>query len=124
MKNIEEKLYITENGSLLKTIPYEGSLLTLFDSREVLRSMLDYTSQNMLKAEIKVQFTLSNGSRINFGIKESPFRPRQISEGRVVITGNNRKPIKFNGELKLLKLSDPNQTSIPLSLSAHRIPLA
>lgn len=112
---IEEKLYITENGSLLKTIPYEGSLLTLFDSREVLRSMLDYTSQNMLKAEIKVQFTLSDGSRINFGIKESPFRPRQISEGRVVITGNNKKPIKFNGELKLLKLSDPYQTSIPLS---------
>ena len=77
--------------------------------------MLDYTSQNILKAEIKVQFTLSDGSRINFAIKESPFRPKQIADGRVVITGNNRKPIKFTGELKLLKLSDPYQTSIPLS---------
>jgi hypothetical protein len=111
----EEKLYIIENGSILKTIPYEGSLLTLFDSREMLRSMLDCTSQNMLKAEIKVQFVLSDGTKINFSIKESPFRPRQISDGRVVITGNNKKPIKFIGELKLLKLSEPNNPSIPMS---------
>lgn len=36
-----DKLYIYEDGQLLKQIPYEGSLLTLFDSRETLRSLLE-----------------------------------------------------------------------------------
>lgn len=111
-----EKLYIIENGRALKTIPYEGSLLTLFDSREVLRSLIERTSQNMLQAEIKVQFTLSDGTKISLGIKESPFRPKQITEGRVVITGNNRKPIKFTGVLKLLKLDEPNLAPVEMSV--------
>ena len=102
------KLYIFEDGRALKTIPYEGSLLTLFDSREAIRSLLERTAQNMLNAEVNVQFVLSNGQRIAFGIKESPFRPRQISDGRVVITGKNRKPFKFTGVLKLIKLDEPN----------------
>ncbi len=103
-----EKLFIIEDGSILKSIPYEGSLLTLFDSREVLRSLLERTSQNMLNAEVKVQFVLSNGQKIKFEIKDSPLRPRQISDGRVVITGKNRKPVKFTGVLKLIKLDEPN----------------
>ena len=111
-----EKLYIIENGRALKTIPYEGNLLTLFDSREVLRSLIERTSQNMLQAEIKVQFTLSDGTKISLGIKESPFRPKQITEGRVVITGNNRKPIKFTGVLKLLKLDEPNLAPVEMSV--------
>ena len=102
-----EKLHIIEEGRSLKTIPSEGSLVTLFDSRESLRSLLERTSQNMLNAEVKVQFTLSDGKSISFSIKESPFRPRQIDDGRIVITGNNRKPVKFTGMLKLLKLSEP-----------------
>ena len=112
-----EKLYIIEDGRALKPIPYEGSLLTLFDSREVLRSLLERTSQNMLNAEIKVQFILSNGRKLSFGIKESPFRPRQIPDGRVVITGNNRKPIKFQGVLKLLKLDEPKLDPIEMSVN-------
>ena len=80
----------------------------LYDSREALRSLLERTSQNMLNAEINVQFVLSNEQKITFGIKESPFRPRQISDGRVVITGKNRKPFKFTGVLKLIKLAEPN----------------
>lgn len=103
-----DKLYIIENGCTRKAIPYEGSLLTLFDSREAIRSLLERTSQNMLKAEIYVQFVLSSGQKITFGIKESPFRPLQISDGRVVITGKNKKPIKFTGVLKLIKLEEPN----------------
>lgn len=110
-----EKLYITENKRPLKSIPYEGNLLTLFDSREVLRSLLERTSRNMLHAEIQVQFTLADGKKLSFGIKESPFRPRQISEGRIVVTGNNRKPIKFTGVLKLLKLDEPNASTIDMS---------
>lgn len=110
-----EKLYITENKRPLKSIPYEGNLLTLFDSREVLRSLLERTSLNMLHAEIQVQFSLTDGKKLSFGIKESPFRPRQISEGRIVVTGNNRKPIKFTGVLKLLKLDEPNASTIDMS---------
>ena len=109
-----EKLYIIENGRALKTIPYEGSLLTLFDSREVLRSLLERTSQNMINAEVKVQLTLADGKKITFGIKESPLRPKQIADGRVVITGNNRKPVKFNGVLKLIKLDEPTLEPIPM----------
>ena len=102
-----DKLHIIEENRSLKTIPYVGSLITLFDSREMIRSLLERTSQNMLNAEVKVQFAFSDGKTINFSIKESPFRPRQIDDGRVVITGNNRKPVKFTGVLKLLKLSEP-----------------
>ena len=110
-----EKLYITEKKRPIKSIPYEGNLLTLFDSREVLRSLLERTSQNMLHAEIRVQFTLTDGKKLSFCIKESPFRPRQISEGRIVVTGNNRKPIKFTSVLKLLKLEEPNASAINMS---------
>lgn len=102
-----DKLYIIEDGRSLKNIPYEGSLLTLFDSRETLRALLERTSQNMINAEVRVHFTLSDGKKICFSIKESPFRPRQLENGQIIITGNNKRPIKFNGVLKLIKLSEP-----------------
>ena len=102
-----DKLYIIEDGRSLKHIPYEGSLLTLFDSRETLRALLERTSQNMINAEVRVHFTLSDGKKISFSIKESPFRPRQLENGQIIITGNNKRPIKFNGVLKLIKLSEP-----------------
>lgn len=111
----EEQLYIVENGRNVRPIPYEGSLLTLFDSREVLRSLLDRTSRDMIGAVINVQLTLPSGQRMTFGIKDSPFRPRQIENGRVVITGNNRIQIKYTGTLKLLKLDDPSTDAIPMS---------
>ena len=107
----DEKLFIYEDGRQLKSIPYEGSLLTLFDSRERLRALLERTSKNMLYAEIKVQFSLSNGRQLQFAIKESPFRPRQIEDGKVVITGNNRMPVKFTNVLKLLCLEHPEYDS-------------
>ena len=75
------KLFIFENGHALKPIPYEGSLLTLFDSREVLRSLMERTSQNMINAEVKAHFALADGRKLVFGIKQSPFRPRQIADG-------------------------------------------
>lgn len=90
-----DKLYIIEDGRSLKHIPYEGSLLTLFDSRETLRALLERTSQNMINAEVRVHFTLSDGKKISFSIKESPFRPRQLENGQIIITGNNKRPIKF-----------------------------
>lgn len=110
-----DKLYIIEDGSSLKNIPYEGSLLTLFDSRETLRALLERTSQNMINAEVRVQFTLTEGKKISFSIKDSPFRPRQLENGKIVITGNNRRPIKFNGVLKLIKLSEPDLEPVEMS---------
>ena len=110
-----DKLYIIENGRSLKHIPYEGSLLTLFDSRETLRALLERTSQNMINAEVRVHFTLSDGKKISFSIKESPFRPRQLENGQIIITGNNKRPIKFNGVLKLIKLSEPELDPVEMS---------
>lgn len=99
----------------MKHIPYEGSLLTLFDSRETLRALLERTSQNMINAEVRVHFTLSDGKKISFSIKESPFRPRQLENGQIIITGNNKRPIKFNGVLKLIKLSEPELDPVEMS---------
>lgn len=110
-----DKLYIIEDGRSLKHIPYEGSLLTLFDSRETLRALLERTSQNMINAEVRVHFTLSDGKKISFSIKESPFRPRQLENGQIIITGNNKRPIKFNGVLKLIKLSEPELDPVEMS---------
>lgn len=110
-----DKLYIIEDGRSLKHIPYEGSLLTLFDSRETLRALLERTSQNMINAEVRVQFTLSDGKKISFSIKDSPFRPRQLENGQIIITGNNKRPIKFNGVLKLIKLSEPELAPVEMS---------
>lgn len=110
-----DKLYIIEDGRSLKHIPYEGSLLTLFDSRETLRALLERTSQNMINAEVRVQFTLSDGKKISFSIKDSPFRPRQLENGQIIITGNNKRPIKFNGVLKLIKLSEPELDPVEMS---------
>lgn len=112
---MSDKLYIIENGRSLKHIPYEGSLLTLFDSRETLRALLERTSQNMINAEVSVVFTLADGKQLRFSIKDSPFRPQQLENGQIIITGNNKKPVKYTGVLKLIKLSEPDLTPIEIS---------
>lgn len=110
-----DKLYIVENGQRKKSIPYEGSLLTLFDNREVLRSMLDRTSKNMIEAEIPVTFTLSGGEQITFAIKDSPFRVKQFEDGRVFVTAKGGRLVNFKGVLKLAKLDDPSLAPIEMS---------
>lgn len=112
---VNDTLCVIENGHKVKDLPYEGSLVELFDSRENLRSLLERTSQNILNAEIKVRFTRSNGQEINFSIKDFPFRPKQLANGQIVITGNQRKPIKFTSTLKLIKVDDPEANPIEMS---------
>jgi hypothetical protein len=112
---MNDKFYIFEKGRAIKSIPYEGNLLILFDSRENLRSKLERTSKNMLNAELKVSFSLSDGNSLEFSVKDSPYRPKQIDNGRVIITGNNRIPIKFTGVLKLLKLEEPELEPLEMS---------
>lgn len=110
-----EELFIIENREKIKSIPYEGSLLTLFDSHEVLRSILDRTSKSIIQAEVKVTLKLEDGKQIRFSIKDSPFRPRQKENGSVIITGNHNSLIHFTGVLKLLKLDEPTHTPIEIT---------
>ena len=87
----------------------------MFDSRETLRALLERTSQNMINAEVSVVFTLADGKQLRFSIKDSPFRPQQLENGQIIITGNNKKPVKYTGVLKLIKLSEPDLTPIEIS---------
>jgi hypothetical protein len=111
VKWYNEKLYIEEDDQR-KSIPYEGSLLTLLGKRDEIRAMLERTSKNMLNAAISVSITTSNNENITFEIKDSPFRPRQIADGKIVITSKGKNVIDFRGALKLLKLEDPTCDSI------------
>ncbi len=110
LKWYSDGLNIVSNSSR-KQIPFEGSLLTLFGSREQLRYMLDWTSQNHLNAEIKVSFKTDNGRLLELTIKDFPFRPRQIGS-EVIMTNINGNPIIFNGALKLICIENPSTPPI------------
>jgi len=116
----EDMLFIKQKGKLIKRIPYEGSLLTLFDSRETLRSLLDHTSQNMLDAELMVSFQVNRSKNLRFYIKDSPYRIKQNDLEQVVFTGNNKKPIKYKGRVKLLPLDNPKAEPIIVSPDPER----
>lgn len=107
---LEGKLYICDNNGR-ETIPYEGSLVTLFGSRETLRSLLDRTSKNIVDAEVKVEFTMGDRNNIRISIKDFPFRVRP--EGNIVFI-ENYQPVKYTGRLKLLKLADPQTEAIEI----------
>lgn len=100
------ELHIYENGKRLKRIPFEGSLTALFDSREVLRAMLDKTSENLLNAELEISFLTSNGKALNFAIKDSPYRVKQVGDN-IYITSRERQQIDYRGTLNLIKLDEP-----------------
>lgn len=106
--------YTTDDWKSLKTVPYVGSLATLFDSREVLRSLLDRTSKNLTEAEIKVQFTFDNGKSFSIIIKECPFELRQEGDCVKVKNGN------FTGDLQLIKLSDPLHEAVSISFNQEK----
>lgn len=108
LKRYDDKLYIVENGKRIKPIPYEGSLLALFGSREVLRSMLEKTAKSMLDASVEVFFITDDGHRLDFSIKEAPFRVRQSDEGKIEILGSNDKVLDYHGALKLFKMDEPD----------------
>lgn len=119
----EEKLYIVdeivdENGNKkirYRNIPYEGSLLSLFGSREEIRQMLDRTSQDMLHAEMEVKFFPESGHVLTFVVKDFPYRPKLMPGGKIIVGSrkyirgkeNLHKEIDFKGAMKLLKLDDP-----------------
>lgn len=106
LKEIGHKLYIIEDGKTLKSIPFEGSLTILFDTREVLRAMLDQTSDNMLDAAVEISFLTCKGETLTFEVKDSPYRVQSV-ENRIFINSKDRQIIDYRGALKLLKLDEP-----------------
>ncbi len=101
-----DKLWIVENGKRMKSIPFEGSLTTLFDSREVIRAMLDQTSENMLNAAVEIRFLTTKGEELILEVKDSPYRTSNFAN-RIYINSKDRQVINYHGALKLLKLDEP-----------------
>lgn len=101
---IEGNLYICEAGHDRRRIPYSSSLTKLFDSRAVLRAMLDCTSQNIQSAEINVVFNLRGGDQLRFKIKNFPYHI-ELEDNKAVIKDGDRH-ISYNDSLNLLNLND------------------
>lgn len=102
-----------EERQAIRTIPYQGSLVTLFDSRETLHSLLDRTSRNIVGAEVKVVFTLADRTKICISIQDSPYRV-QMEGNLVSIVDRKGQPVNYTGRLKLLKLSEPQKEAVTI----------
>ena len=129
LKWIGGELCIKENqGSIKRTIkrsiPYEGSLVSLFESREELRFLMGHTSRDIIGAEVKVTLRTQDGQQLTFAIKDSPYRVEQNEDGSMYI--KDTKEIDFKGSLKLFKLDDPKaETTVTLEYdqeNGYRLP--
>ena len=124
LKWIDGELCIKENqGSIKKTIkrsiPYEGSLVSLFESREELRLLMGHTSRDIKEAEVRVTFRTRDDGELTFAIKDSPYRVEQKEDGSMYI--KDTKEIGFKGRLKLFKLDDPKaETMVTLEYDQER----
>ena len=108
------KIVIRRKGEKGKPYAYEGSLGSLFESREEIRSLLEQTSKRPKDAEIQINFYLSNGNTVTYTIKDFPLVPRQMQDGFVLMADENGSLQSYKGVLKLVKLSEP--TLKPLQL--------
>lgn len=111
-----DKLYVYEDGHSIRPIPFEGSLLTLFDSREVLRSLLDKTSKGILDAYVRVFFEIDQFRRMTLYIKESPFRIEQAADNRLIIQDGHKMPVNYRHALKLFNLSAPSVAQVSIKM--------
>ena len=112
-----DKLYVYEDGRFLRPIPFEGSFLTLFDSREVFRSLLDKTSKGILDASVRVYFEIDQYRKMTLYVKESPYRITQEANGVLSIQDGNNRPVDYRHALKLFKLDDPKAEQIAIRYS-------
>lgn len=112
-----DKLFIYENGHALRPIPYEGSLLTLFDSREAIRSLLDKTSKSILGASIRICLDVDGTRRMTLTVKESPYRIIQLTERSMEIRQENGLAVDYPHALNLFKLADPAEPCVTLPYS-------
>lgn len=109
----ENQLSIYEGERRLGAIPYEGDLLTLFQTDEGLQSLLERTARNILDAKVDVYFRLPGRGELRFSIKEYPYIPHQESE-HVEIVDNEENSVDFRKTLKLIKLDDPDSKPIEM----------
>gem|GEM_PF-1248738 len=112
-----DKLYVYEDGRMLRRIPYEGSLLTLFDSREVVRTLLDKTAKSILAASLRVDVEIDTHRRMVLLVKDSPYRIHQVSEKELTIRDEWNNPIRYPHALKLFNLDDPTEPRVSLPFS-------
>ena len=112
-----DKLYIYEAGRSLHSVPFEGSLLALFDSREVFRSLLDRTSKGILDASVRIFFEIDQSRKVTLYVKESPYRVEQLSDSRLLIKDGNNRDVDYRHTLKLFKLDDPSTKQYALCYS-------
>ena len=112
-----DKLYVYENGHQLRPIPYEGSLLSLFDSREAIRSLLDKTAKSILNASVKISLEIDAFRRMILTVKESPYRIRQSTETTLAVQLENGQAIDYSHALNLFKLDDPTEPQVTLPFS-------
>lgn len=106
------ELHVMSDGRKLRSIPYHGSLVTLLDSREQVHALLEKTSKNLVDAEIKVKMAFIDGQKFSFSIKESPYFPKQVDDGRVIVEDSNHGLVVFTGTLKLFKLDEPTHDPV------------
>jgi hypothetical protein len=117
--NERRKISITQNSLLItgadskKDVPFEGTLQSLFDSKEQIRAILDRTSRNMLDASVQVTFVLDSGDTYCYEIKESPYRIGQEGD-TILIQGKDYQRIDYKHALKLIPLNNPLQEAITL----------
>lgn len=112
-----DKLYVYEDGRMLRRIPYEGSLLTLFDTREVVRTLLDKTAKSILAASLRVDVEIDTHRRMVLLVKDSPYRIHQVSEKELTIRDEWNNPIRYPHALKLFNLDDPTEPRVSLPFS-------
>lgn len=111
------KLYIFEEGHVIRLIPCEGSLSTLFDSRESIRSLLDKTGKSITEASVRVQIEIDPIKRMSITIKESPYRIFQEESGRLTIQNENGSFVDYRHKLILFNLDKPSVPHVELSYS-------
>lgn len=115
---IGDELYIVENGKR-NPIPSEGSLLRLFGTREQLRNSLERTAKDITKASVHVHFKYGVDKKLDFEIKESPYRIKQEGETLAILDKDN-KPYHYEGTLKLLKIDEPSHETVTVSYDQEK----
>lgn len=118
--------YICEtdgNKKIKISIPYEGSLMTLFGNREKLRALLDRTTKSPFNTAVNVIFSKDNENLLKFSIKEFPYRVKIQGNGIIAIgyyTENKTwKSARFQGMLKLAELEKPYSKPIEIFYSEN-----
>lgn len=109
------KLYIYEDGHVVRSIPYEGSLSTLFDSRESIRFLLDKTGKSIVDAAVRVVIEIDSIKRTVLTVKEFPYRISQETQRQLAVRNENGSLVDYRHKLLLFNLDKPSEPHVELS---------